>query len=94
MAAKAFSALAGLPSRDELGVGLASVTNRIDAIVRQCEANGSAALAISGLREIRATLMAQAQLAGHVNPGTGSQAKTDSIVISINLGNGPEGYLI
>lgn len=90
MAAKAFTALAGLPSRDELGAGLATVTSRIDAIVRQCESNGSAALAISGLKEIRATLMAQAQLAGYVNQGTGSQANTDNIVISINLGNGPK----
>ena len=90
MAAKAFSAFAVLPSRDELGAGLAMVTSRIDAIVRQCESNGSAALAISGLKEIRATLMAQAQLAGYVNPGTGSQAITDNIVISINLGNSPK----
>jgi hypothetical protein len=54
--AVAFQALAALPSRDEVGVGLAGIAARLDAIIAPAEGEGSLAVGIGGLKELRSTL--------------------------------------
>ena len=63
---RAFAALASLPSADEVGAAYSSIGARIDAIAAKAESDGSLAVALMGLKELRATVTAQAQLAGHV----------------------------
>ena len=66
---KAFMALACLPSADEVGAAYSSIGVRIDAIAAKAEREGSLAVALMGLKELRQTVTAQAQLAGHVGSG-------------------------
>ena len=52
----AFQALASLPSAAEVNRAYASITSRIDAIAGRAEAEGSLAVALVGLRELRVTV--------------------------------------
>jgi hypothetical protein len=65
----AFTALASLPSADEVGAAYSSIAARIDAITARAEKEGSLAVALVGLKELRSTVTAQAHLAGHIGGG-------------------------
>ena len=80
---KAFMALACLPSADEVGAAYSSIGARIDAIAAKAEREGSLAVALVGLRELRQTVTAQAQLAGHVGSGSAVQVNTQ---VNVDLG--------
>ncbi len=73
---RAFQALASLPSLDEVGAAYSSIGARIDAIAEKAERDGSLAVALMGLKELRATVTAQAQLAGHIGSGAQVQVNT------------------
>ena len=79
----AFMALACLPSADEVGAAYSSIGARIDAIAAKAEREGSLAVALVGLRELRQTVTAQAQLAGHVGSGSAVQVNTQ---VNVDLG--------
>jgi hypothetical protein len=80
---KAFMALACLPSADEVNQAYASITSRIDAIAAKAEQEGSLAVALMGLKELRSTVTAQAQLAGHVGSGAQVQVNTQ---VNVDVG--------
>src|ERR1700722_7670659 len=80
---RAFQALASLPSLEEVGAAYSSIGARIDSIAEKAERDGSLAVALMGLKELRATVTAQAQLAGHV--GTGAQIQVNTQV-NVDLG--------
>jgi hypothetical protein len=65
----AFTALASLPSIDEVNGAYASIASRIDAISATAEQEKSLAVALMGLKELRSTITAQATLAGHIGGG-------------------------
>jgi hypothetical protein len=73
---QAFTALAALPSAEEAGAALASIATRIDAIATRAESEGSLAVALMGLKELRATVVGQAQVAGHIGAGARVQVNT------------------
>jgi hypothetical protein len=79
----AFTALAALPTREEAGAALSGIGARIDAIAARAEAEGSLAVALIGLKELRSTVTAQAQLAGHVGSGAQVQVNTQ---VNVDLG--------
>jgi hypothetical protein len=79
----AFQALAALPSADEVGAAYSSIAQRIDTIASRAEAEGSLAVALMGLRELRSTVTAQAALAGHVGAGAQVQVNTQ---VNVDLG--------
>jgi hypothetical protein len=79
----AFQALASLPSAAEVNQAYASITSRIDAIAAKAETEGSLAVALMGLRELRSTVTAQAQLAGHVGSAAQVQVNTQ---VNVDLG--------
>jgi hypothetical protein len=81
---RAFQALASLPSLDEVGAAYSSIGPRIDAIAADAAAEGSLAVALMGLRELRATVTAQAQLAGHVGSRAQVQVNTQ---VNVDLGS-------
>jgi hypothetical protein len=54
-----------LPSKETLSGAYFDLRTRIDEIVAQAEAQGSLAIAVSGLNSIRHTLDSLARLAGH-----------------------------
>lgn len=72
----AFQALASLPSLDEVGGAYSAIGARIDSIAARAESEGSLAVALVGLRELRQTVTAQAQLAGHIGSGQAVQVNT------------------
>src|ERR1700722_13616258 len=78
---RAFQALASLPSLEEVGAAYSSVGARIDAIAEKAERDGSLAVALMGLKELRSTVTAQAQPAGPV--GSGSQVQVNT---QVNVG--------
>jgi hypothetical protein len=80
---QAFQALALLPSAAEVNQAYASITSRIDAIATKAETEGSLAVALMGLRELRSTVTAQAQLAGHVGSAAQVQVNTQ---VNVDLG--------
>lgn len=80
---RAFAALASLPSADEVGAAYSSIGTRIDAIAAKAESQGSLAIALMGLKELRATVTAQAQLAGHIGNAPPSQINTQ---VNVDLG--------
>jgi hypothetical protein len=80
----AFQALASLPSAAEVNQAYASITSRIDAIAAKAETEGSLAVALMGLRELRSTVTAQAQLAGHVGSGAQFQVNTQ---VNVDMGS-------
>jgi hypothetical protein len=73
---KAFVALASLPSVEEVNGAYASIAGRIDVIAAKAEAEKSLAVALMGLRELRSTVTAQAQLAGHIGSNASVQVNT------------------
>jgi hypothetical protein len=79
----AFQALSSLPSVGEVNQAYASITSRIDAIALKAEQEGSLAVALMGLKELRSTVTAQAQLAGHVGSGQAVQVNTQ---VKVDLG--------
>jgi hypothetical protein len=79
----AFLALASLPSAAEVNQAYASITSRIDVIAAKAEQQDSLAIALMGLKELRATVTAQAQLAGHVGSGAQVQVHTQ---VNVDLG--------
>src|SRR6516165_11550157 len=58
----AFQALASLPSANEVGAAYSSIAARIDAIAARAENEGSLAVALMGLKELRSTVTAHAHL--------------------------------
>jgi hypothetical protein len=72
----AFTALASLPSVEEVGAAYASIASRIDAISATAEREKSLAVALMGLKELRSTITAQAHLAGHIGGGQSIQVNT------------------
>jgi hypothetical protein len=79
----AFTALAALPSIEEVGQAYASIASRIDAISAKAEEEKSLAVALMGLRELRSTVTAQAHLAGHLGAGANVQVNTQ---VNVDLG--------
>jgi len=67
-AARGSAAVALLPSKETLGGAYLDLRNRIDAIVSQAQAEGSLAVAVSGLNSLRQTLDSLARLGGHIGP--------------------------
>src|SRR3984957_14316678 len=80
---RAFQALASLPSLEEVGAAYSSIGARIDAIAEKAERDGSLAVALMGLKELRSTVTAQAQLAGHVGSGAPVQVHTQ---VNVDMG--------
>jgi hypothetical protein len=64
--ARGTAAVALLPSRESLSGAYLDLRNRIDQIVAQAQAEGSLAIAVSGLNSLRQTLDSLARLGGHV----------------------------
>ncbi|HXX51191.1 MAG TPA: hypothetical protein VEI98_07895, partial [Xanthobacteraceae bacterium] len=60
------AAAALLPSKENLSGAYLDLRNRIDQIVAQAQAEGSLAIAVSGLNSLRQTLDSLARLGGHV----------------------------
>ena len=79
----AFQALASLPSAAEVGTAYSTIGARIDAIAAKAERRTSLAIALMGLKELRATVTAQAQLAGHIGSGAQVQVNTQ---VNLDLG--------
>jgi hypothetical protein len=79
----AFTALAALPSVEEVGAAYASIASRIDAISAKAEEEKSLAVALMGLRELRSTVTAQAHLAGHIGSGANVQVNTQ---VNVDMG--------
>ena len=79
----AFQALASLPSAAEVGTAYSTIGARIDAIAAKAEQQDSLAIALMGLKELRATVTAQAQLAGHIGSGAQVQVNTQ---VNLDLG--------
>jgi hypothetical protein len=79
--ARGSAAVALLPDRETLGGAYLELRNRIDQIVSQAQAEGSLAIAVSGLNSLRQTLDSLARLGGHVGSG-GAQV---NVAIQNNL---------
>jgi hypothetical protein len=82
---RAFTALAALPSAEEVGDAYSSIARRIDAIAARAESEGSLAVALVGLKELRTTIRAQAEIAGHVGGGATVQVAVKNEV-NVDLG--------
>jgi hypothetical protein len=65
-AARGTAAVALLPSKETLSGNYSDLCARIDQIVAQAQAEGSLAIAVSGLNSLRQTLDSLARLGGHV----------------------------
>jgi len=68
-AARGTAAVALLPSKEKLSGHYSDLLPQIDQIVAQAQAQGSLAIAISGLNSVRQTLDSWARLAGHIGGG-------------------------
>ena len=75
-------ALATMPTKEEFGGAYAALRSRLEAIADQAESSGSLAVAITGLREVRATLDSQARIAGHDRPA----AATVNVGVNLDIG--------
>jgi hypothetical protein len=64
--ARGTAAVALLPSKETLSGAYFELRLRIDEIVAQAQAEGSLAVAVSGLNSVRQTLDSLARLAGHI----------------------------
>jgi hypothetical protein len=67
--ARGTAAVALLPNKETLGGAYFELRQRIDQIVTQAQAEGSLAVAVSGLNSLRQTLDSLARLGGHVGSG-------------------------
>jgi hypothetical protein len=65
-ASRGAAAVALLPSKETLSGAYFDLRERIDHIVAQAQAEGSLAVAVSGLNSLRQTLNSLARLGGHV----------------------------
>jgi hypothetical protein len=79
--ARGTAAAALLPSKETLSGQYRSLCERIDQIVAQAQAEGSLAIAVSGLNSLRQTLDSLARLGGHI----GSGAAQVNVAIQNNL---------
>jgi hypothetical protein len=79
--ARGSAAIALLPSKEALSSHYGDLCARIDQIVAQAQAEGSLAVAVSGLNSLRQTLDSLARLAGHV----GSAAAQVNVAIQNNV---------
>jgi hypothetical protein len=80
-AARGTAAVALLPSKETLSGNYSDLCARIDQIVAQAQAEGSLAIAVSGLNSLRQTLDSLARLGGHVG-AAGAQV---NVAIQNNL---------
>jgi hypothetical protein len=80
--ARGTAAVTCLPSKDALSQGYFELRTRVDEIVRQAQAQGSLAVAISGLNTIRHTLDSLARLAGHDR----ANATEINVAVQTNVG--------
>jgi transposase-like protein len=80
-AARGTAAVALLPSKETLSGQYSGLCERIDQIVAQAQAEGSLAIAVSGLNSLRQTLDSLARLGGHI----GSGAAQVNVAIQNNL---------
>jgi hypothetical protein len=72
-----------LPSKETLGSAYFALRDRIDEIVRQAQAEGSLAVAVSGLNSLRQTLDSLARLGGHI--GSGASQVNVAIQNNVNV---------
>jgi hypothetical protein len=79
--ARGTAAAALLPSKESLSGAYVDLRNRIDQIVAQAQAEGSLAVAVSGLNSLRQTLDSLARLAGHI----GSASAQVNVAIQNNV---------
>jgi hypothetical protein len=82
-AARGTAAVALLPTKETLSGNYHHLCERIDQIVAQAQAEGSLAVAVSGLNSLRQTLDSLARLGGHVGSG-GAQVNV-AIQNNVNL---------
>jgi hypothetical protein len=68
-AARGTAAVALSPTKETLGGAYFDLRDRIDQIVTQAQAEGSLAVAVSGLNSLRQTLDSLARLGGHIGSG-------------------------
>jgi hypothetical protein len=68
--ARGTAAVALLPSKETLSGAYFQLRGQIDEIVAQAQAEGSLAIAVSGLNSVRQTLDSLARLSGHVGSAT------------------------
>jgi hypothetical protein len=81
--ARGTAAVALLPSKETLSGAYFDLRDRIDQIVARAQAEGSLAVAVSGLNSLRQTLDSLARLGGHVGSG-GAQVNV-AIQNNVNL---------
>jgi hypothetical protein len=79
--ARGTAAVALLPTKETLSGAYFDLRDRIDQIVTKAQAEGSLAVAVSGLNSLRQTLDSLARLGGHIGSG-GSQV---NVAIQNNL---------
>jgi hypothetical protein len=79
--ARGTAAVALLPSKETLSGNYGDLCTRIDQIVAQAQAEGSLAVAVSGLNSLRQTLDSLARLGGHV----GAASAQVNVAIQNNL---------
>jgi hypothetical protein len=80
--ARGTAAITLLPSKETLSGHYSDLCARIDQIVARAQAEGSLAIAVSGLNSLRQTIDSLARLAGHI--GGGAQVKV-AIQNNINV---------
>jgi hypothetical protein len=83
--ARGSAAVALLPNKETLGGAYLELRNRIDQIVTQAQAEGSLAVAVSGLNSLRQTLDSLARLAGHIGAATAQVNVATQNNININV---------
>jgi hypothetical protein len=81
--ARGTAAIALLPSKEILSGAYFDLRDRIDQIVAQAQAEGSLAVAVSGLNSLRQTLDSLARLGGHIGSG-GAQVNV-AVQTNVNL---------
>ena len=84
-AARGTAAVALLPSKETLSGHYGDLCARIDQIVAQAQAEGSLAIAVSGLNSLRQTLDSLARLGGHVGGATAQVNVAIQSNLNINL---------
>lgn len=88
--ARGTAAVALLPSKETLSGAYFELRDRIDRIVGQAQAEGSLAVAVSGLNSLRQTLDSLARLAGHI----GSAQVNVAVQTNVNIGVTQVGELL
>jgi hypothetical protein len=83
-AARGTAAVALLPSKETLSRAYFELRDRIDQIVAQAQAEGSLAIAVSGLNSLRQTLDSLARLAGHTASAQVNVAVQTNVNVDLN----------